>query len=246
MRNEETVGKAILDAAFKVHTALGPGLLESVYEVALARALEKRGFRVQRQQPIPVYYEDEKLEVGFRADLIVESLVLVELKSVETVTPVFRKIATNYLRLIPLRLGYLINFNELHLKDGILRIVNKLEGKPSFPPRRVSREVGEGGETRPSSSRPSLPSQTSRELPGPSRVSREGGEGSEVGEGGETLPPSSRPSLPSQTSRELPGPSRVSREGGEGSEVGEGGETLPPSSRPSLPSQTSRDFPAVI
>ena len=166
--NEESIGKGILDAAFKVHTALGPGLLESVYETALARELEKQGFRVERQKSIPVFYDGEKLEVGFRADLIVESLVLVELKSVEVVTPVFRKISTNYLRLIPLRLGYLINFNELHLKDGITRIVNRLEGKPSFPPRRISREGGEVSEAEassPSSSRPSLPSSTSRELP---------------------------------------------------------------------------------
>jgi GxxExxY protein len=171
--NEETVGKTVLDAAFKLHTALGPGLLESVYETALARELEKRGLRVERQKPIPVFYDAEKLEVGFRADLIVEGLVLVELKSVDAVTPVFRKIATNYLRLIPLRLGYLINFNEVHLKDGITRIVNRLEGKPSFPPRPVSREVGEvseGGEDAKnlsSSSRPSLPSPASRELPTP-------------------------------------------------------------------------------
>ena len=169
--NEESVGKAVLDAAFKVHTALGPGLLESVYETALARELEKHGMRVERQKPIAVFYEGEKLEVGFRADLIAEGLVLVELKSVEVVTPVFRKIATNYLRLIPLRLGYLINFNELHLKDGITRIVNRLEGKPSFPPRRGSREggevseVGEADNSSPSSSRPSPPPPPSRELP---------------------------------------------------------------------------------
>jgi GxxExxY protein len=167
--NEEFVGKAVLDAAFKVHSTLGPGLLESVYETALARELEKRGFRVERQRPIPVFYDGEKLEVGFRADLIVEGLVLVELKSVDVVTPVFRKISTNYLRLIPLRLGYLINFNELHLKDGITRIVNRLDGKPSFPPRRVSREgceVSEGNEGNQKAaltSRLSLPSPPSRE-----------------------------------------------------------------------------------
>jgi len=169
--NEEAVGKAVLDAAFKVHTALGPGLLESVYETALAHELVKRGLRVERQKPIAVFYEGEQLEVGFRADLIVEGLVLVELKSVELVAPVFRKIATNYLRLVPLRLGYLINFNELLLKDGINRIVNRLEGKPSFPSRRVSREgdegseVGEGEKPSESTSQPSLPSPPSRETP---------------------------------------------------------------------------------
>ncbi len=126
--NEETVGKAVLDAAFKVHTKLGPGLLESVYESALAMELRKRGLKVERQKEVPVYYEGELLEVGFRADLIVEDKVLVELKSVEMVTPVFKKVTLNYLKLIPLKLGYLMNFNEAHLKDGITRIVNGLEG----------------------------------------------------------------------------------------------------------------------
>lgn len=167
--NEEQTGKAVLDAAFKVHTVLGPGLLESVYETALTRELERRGFQVERQRAIPVIYEGEQLEVGFRADLIVEKLVLVELKSVETVTPVFRKITTNYLRLVPLRLGYLINFNVLHLRDGITRIVNGLEGKPFFSKGSL-REVCEGSEGRDASlasfpSPPSLPSSTSREIP---------------------------------------------------------------------------------
>jgi GxxExxY protein len=126
--NEEIVGKAVLDAAFKVHTKLGPGLLESVYESALAIELRKRGLKIQRQKDVPVYYEGELLEVGFRADLIVEDKVLVELKSVEMVTPVFKKVTLNYLKLIPLKLGYLMNFNEAHLKDGITRIVNGLDG----------------------------------------------------------------------------------------------------------------------
>ena len=136
---EEEVGKAVLDASFKVHTTLGPGLLESVYEAALAIELRKRGLHVETQVPIPVFYEGERLDVGFRADLLVERRVLVELKSVETVTPLFKKITTNYLKLIPLRLGFLINFNEAHLKDGILRVVNGLEGKPCFPPSPSSR-----------------------------------------------------------------------------------------------------------
>ena len=165
---EEEIGKAVLDAAFKVHTVLGPGLLESVYEAALVHELERRGFHVERQRAIPIIYEGEQLEVGFRADLIVEKLVLVELKSVEAVTPVFRRITTNYLRLVPLRLGYLINFNVLHLREGITRIVNGLEGKAFFP-KRISREgseVGEGGKTASAfSSPPSLPSSASRETP---------------------------------------------------------------------------------
>ena len=156
---EEQIGKAILDAAFKVHSLLGPGLLESVYEAALARELERQGFFVERQKAIPVIYEGEQLKVGFRADLIIERFVLVELKSVDAVTPVFRKIATNYLRLVPLRLGYLINFNVLHLRDGITRIVNGLEGKAFFPKRNSP------GSAPDVSSPPSLPSSASREIP---------------------------------------------------------------------------------
>jgi GxxExxY protein len=137
--NEEEIGKIILDSAFKVHTALGPGLLESVYEAAMAVELRNRGLRVEKQVPIAVTYEGEQLEAGFRADLIIEQKVLVELKSVETVTPLFKKITTNYLRLIPLKLGYLINFNETHLKNGIMRVVNGLEGKNFFSPSQPSR-----------------------------------------------------------------------------------------------------------
>lgn len=142
MVREEQIGKQVLDAAFHVHTVLGPGLLESVYEAALAIELRKRGLRVAVQKAIPVFYEGEQLDVGFRADLIVEDLVLVELKSVEAVTPLFKKITNNYVRLIPLRLGFLINFNIAHLKDGITRVVNGLEGKPYWS--RDDREGGEG------------------------------------------------------------------------------------------------------
>jgi GxxExxY protein len=137
--NEEEIGKAILDSAFKIHTTLGPGLLESVYEAAMAIELKNRGLYVEKQVPVAVTYENEQLEVGFRADLIIERKVLVELKSVEAVTPLFKKITTNYLKLIPLKLGYLINFNENHLKNGISRIVNGLEGKNFFPPSQPSR-----------------------------------------------------------------------------------------------------------
>ena len=135
----EHIGKAVLDAAFHVHSVLGPGLLESVYEAAMFVELKKRGLQVGRQVPIAVNYEGEQLEVGFRADLIVEKQVLVELKSVESVTPLFQKITTNYLKLIPLKLGYLMNFNEVHLKDGLTRIVNSLEGKSFFSPSQTSR-----------------------------------------------------------------------------------------------------------
>ena len=137
--NEEEIGKAILDATFKVHSTLGSGLLESVYEAALAVELRNRGLNVERQVPITVTYEGECLEVGFRADMVVELKVLVELKSVEAVTPLFKKITTNYLKLIPLKLGFLINFNEVHLKNGITRVVNGLEGKGFFSPSPTSR-----------------------------------------------------------------------------------------------------------
>ena len=154
---EEEIGKIILDSAFRVHTVLGAGLLESVYEAALALELTKHGLTIERQKPIPVNYDGELLDVAFRADLIVNRLVLVELKSVEAVAPLFKKTTTNYLKLIPLRLGFLINFNEVHLRDGITRITNGLEGKdffscadrplevdfrkPSFPSR-PSRDIG--------------------------------------------------------------------------------------------------------
>ena len=105
----------------------------------MAVELKNRGLRVEKQVPIAVTYEGEQLEAGFRADLIIEQKVLVELKSVETVTPLFKKITTNYLRLIPLKLGYLINFNESHLKNGITRVVNGLEGKNFFSPSQPSR-----------------------------------------------------------------------------------------------------------
>ena len=149
----EKVGRAVLDAAFKVHTALGPGLLESVYESALAIELIKQGHKVERQRAIPVFYEGEQLEIGFRADLIVDNLVIVEVKSVQQVAELFKKVTYNYVRLIPLRLGFLINFNEAHLRNGITRIVNNLDGKEFFfreepaeyhfpsPPSRPSRDT---------------------------------------------------------------------------------------------------------
>ena len=131
--NQEIVGKVVLDSAFRVHTKLGPGLLESVYEAALAKELRKLGHVVERQKPIPVFYDGELLEeVAFRADLIVDSLVLIELKSVAEVTELFKKTTWNYLRLVPLQLGFLINFNEVHLKNGITRITNGAEGKNFF------------------------------------------------------------------------------------------------------------------
>lgn len=123
---ENQLSKIILDAAFKVHTKTGPGLLESVYEVLLAHELRKQNLRVERQVPIPIHYDDLVFEEGFRADLLVEGKVIVELKSVEKLAPVHSKQLLTQLRLSDRRLGLLINFGEVHLKNGIERIVNGL------------------------------------------------------------------------------------------------------------------------
>jgi GxxExxY protein len=123
---ENEVAKIIVDCAFKVHTTLGPGLLESVYEAALAYELGKRGLQAERQKPLPVVYENVRLEEGFRADLVVSDLVIVELKSVEQVAPVHKKQLLTCLRLGDKRLGLLINFGAAKIKNGISRIVNGL------------------------------------------------------------------------------------------------------------------------
>lgn len=123
---ENEIAKQIVDAAYKIHTTLGPGLLESVYETVMKYELEKRGLSVTRQQPIPVIYEEVYLEVGFRADLIVEDKVIIELKSVETAHPVHKKQLITYIRLADKRLGLLVNFGEVLIKDGITRLVNQL------------------------------------------------------------------------------------------------------------------------
>ena len=124
---ENTVARQIVDVAYRVHTALGPGLFESVYETVLASELEKRDLRVAREQPIPVIYEGTRFEMGFRADLVVEDKVIVEIKSLKEITAVHRKQLLTYLRLADKRLGLLINFNVALIKDGITRIVNRLE-----------------------------------------------------------------------------------------------------------------------
>jgi len=124
--HENDIAREIVDAAYKVHTALGPGLLESVYEAALAHELQKRGLPVNRQVPLPVVYEEVRLEEGFRADLVVGGKVMVELKSVDQIADVHKKQLLTYLKLSGTKLGLLINFNEVLIKDGITRIVNKL------------------------------------------------------------------------------------------------------------------------
>ena len=119
---------SIIGAAMKVHRALGPGLLESAYEACLAYELQKLSLPVERQKPVPVIYEDVKLECGFRADLLVAGLVIVELKAKESLHPIDAAQTLSHLRLLKLSLGLLINFHVLDLKDGIKRIVNDFKG----------------------------------------------------------------------------------------------------------------------
>ena len=124
---ENMIASLIMDAAFLIHRELGPGLLESVYEVVLARLLTDKGLVVARQVPIPVRFQGMIFEEGFRADLFVEQKVIVELKSVERLQPVHSKQVLTYLRLTGCRLGLLINFGENLMKDGFKRIANGLE-----------------------------------------------------------------------------------------------------------------------
>ncbi len=124
MENEVT--REIVDAAYHIHKGLGPGLLESVYEAVMAYELKKRGLKFVRQQPIPIVYEEVHLQEGFRADFIVENLVIIELKSVETIAPVHKKQLLTYLRLTNKHLGLLINFNTDLIKNGITRLANNL------------------------------------------------------------------------------------------------------------------------
>lgn len=123
MELEALTGR-ILGAAFRVHSAMGPGLLESVYQAALPHELRKAGLRVATQVEIPVVFDGIKLDVAFRADIIVEALVILELKSVETLAPVHSKQLLNYLKLSAMKVGLLLNFNAVSLKDQIVRLVN--------------------------------------------------------------------------------------------------------------------------
>ncbi|MCA9238957.1 MAG: GxxExxY protein [Planctomycetales bacterium] len=119
----ERVASAVIDAAFRVHRALGPGLLESVYEACLCYELSKMGIPFKRQLNLPVVYEEVRLDTGLRFDILADEKVVVELKAVDEVTPVFKAQTLTYLRLTGKRLGLLINFNTVLLKDGIFRIV---------------------------------------------------------------------------------------------------------------------------
>jgi len=123
MMNREEVFKKVLDAAFRVHSELGPGLLESTYEECLYYELKLAGLQVEKQKALPVVYKEVKLDAGYRIDLLVEKCVIVELKSVEALTDVhFAQILT-YLKLSNCKLGLLVNFNVRHLKNGIKRVI---------------------------------------------------------------------------------------------------------------------------
>ncbi|MFW6147746.1 MAG: GxxExxY protein [Thermodesulfobacteriota bacterium] len=121
---ENEIGKIIVGTAIAVHKELGPGLLETVYEVILAHELQKRGLQAKRQAPIPIEYHGIKFEEGFRADILVDNKVIIELKSVESINKAHKKQVLTYLRLTGLKLGYLLNFGEALMKEGISRIIN--------------------------------------------------------------------------------------------------------------------------
>lgn len=124
--NEEEIGKLILAAAMKVHTALGPGLLESAYETCMAHELGKCELEIKQQVLLPVYYDNQKLDAGYRLDLLLDNKVIVELKAVEKISPVHTAQLLSYLKLSKCKLGFILNFNVVHMRDGIKRIVNGL------------------------------------------------------------------------------------------------------------------------
>jgi len=124
--NENEIGDIVLGGAIKVHSALGPGLLESAYEICLAHEITKQGLSIKQQVLLPVQYNGLKLDAGYRLDLLVHNKVIVELKAVEKLLPIHTAQLLSYLKLSGCSLGYLLNFNVVHMKDGIKRIVNKL------------------------------------------------------------------------------------------------------------------------
>ncbi len=123
---ENEIGKQIIDSAVQIHRELGPGLLESIYEIVLAHELRQRGLHVERQVPVAIKYKELKFDEGFRADLIIENKVIIELKCVENLNNAHKKQVLSYLRLTGMRLGYLLNFSEALMKNGITRTVNQL------------------------------------------------------------------------------------------------------------------------
>ena len=124
--NENEIGDIIIDTAVNLHKKLGSGLLENVYEVILTKLLTKKGLSVQRQVSIPINFEDENFDVGFRVDLFIEGKVIIELKSVEKITDAHKKQLLTYLKLSDTKLGYILNFGAALMKDGIVRTVNGL------------------------------------------------------------------------------------------------------------------------
>ena len=124
--SENELSKIVVDTCFKIHVELGPGLFESVYEEILTYELKKLGLKVSRQQGIPVVWKGVQMEQGFRADLIIQDKLLIEIKSVEAIAPVHQKQVLTYLKLTGIKLGLLINFNEALIKNGINRVVNNL------------------------------------------------------------------------------------------------------------------------
>lgn len=131
MKNLDDITGAIVDTAMKIHIDLGPGLLESVYEMILAKALQKRGYTVERQKAVTFEYDGILFEDGFRADLLVEGQIIIELKSVEKLNPVHSKQLLTYMRLMNLPVGFLMNFGAATLKEGLHRVVNSLPSSAS-------------------------------------------------------------------------------------------------------------------
>lgn len=128
--DENGIGAEVVDTSIRIHRGLGPGLLESVYEITLASALRNKGLRVARQVPITIEYEGQQFHEGFRADLIIEGKVIVEIKCVERINNAHKKQLLTYLRLTNSKLGFLLNFSESKMKDGITRTVNSLPENP--------------------------------------------------------------------------------------------------------------------
>ncbi len=152
------ISGAVVDSAMKVHSELGPGLLESVYLACLVHELHRRGFRTAVQVPLPVIYDGVRLDLGFRLDVLVESLVVVEIKAVDTISPIHQAQLLTYLKLSNRHLGLLINFNVVHLRDGIRRMVN------GNPPSTISAESSVTSGVRPASSVSSVSSVVNPEV----------------------------------------------------------------------------------
>jgi GxxExxY protein len=126
MSKENEISKEVIGAAIEVHRNLGPGLLESAYEECLCYEFDRRGIRYERQKPLPVTYKDTRLDCGYRLDVVVNDLVILELKAVDQIQPIHSAQVLTYLKLSNLKLGILINFNVTVLKNGVKRIVNEL------------------------------------------------------------------------------------------------------------------------